>query len=223
MCLYSLLYIVISLILDTLIKPCIIHQCMYSLCISLVVLHNAVVHGVMCLAQPHTPRPSDERPPVMYGHFWLVPRVSVHRRYYCTVEPLSNDHPHQWPSLLYDHILSDGQCFLFVRSLTDDHPSDVTNDRVRWDFLPRERPPRLQSISKNRGWRFNICSQWRIITMLCLDTFQVIQLLWTLFYFGDDATTTFSDRRCIITMLPARRRSDTFVIGLIQLLWTSRI
>ena len=31
-----------------------------------------------------------------------------------TVEPLSNDHPHQRPSLLYDHISCDGQCFLFV-------------------------------------------------------------------------------------------------------------
>ena len=48
-----------------------------------------------------------------------------------TVEPLSNDHPHQRPSLLYDHISCDGQCFLFVRSLTDDHPSNVTSDRVR--------------------------------------------------------------------------------------------
>ena len=28
--------------------------------------------------------PSDERPPAMYGHFCLVPRVSVHDRYYCT-------------------------------------------------------------------------------------------------------------------------------------------
>ena len=134
-----------------------------------------------------------------------------------TVEPLSNDHPHQRPSLLYDHILCDGQCFLFVRSLTNDHPSDATNDRVRWDFLPRERPPRLQCFSKNRGWRFNIRSHWWIITMLCLDTFQVIQLILTFFYFGDNATTTFSDRRCITT-LPARRRSDTFVVGLIQVL-----
>ena len=67
-----------------------------------------------------------------------------------TVELLSNDHPHQRPSLLYDHILCDGQCFLFVRSLTNDHPSDTTNDRVKLDFLPRERPPRQQCISKNR-------------------------------------------------------------------------
>ena len=47
-----------------------------------------------------------------------------------TIEPLSNDHPHQRPFLLYDHISCDGQCFLFVRSLTDDHPSNATNDRV---------------------------------------------------------------------------------------------
>ena len=145
--------------------------------------------------------------------------------FYHTVEPLSNDHPHQRPSLLilYYHILCDGHCFLFVRSLTNDHPSDVTNDRVRWDFLPRERPPRLQCISKNLGRRFNIRSQSCIITMLCLDTFQVIQLIWNFFYFGDDATTTFSNRRCIVTMLPACQHSDTFVVGLIQVLWTSRI
>ena len=60
-----------------------------------------------------------------------------------TVEPLSNDHPHQRPSLLYDHISCDGQCFLFVRSLTDDHPSNATSDRVRWNFLPRGRPHRV--------------------------------------------------------------------------------
>ena len=28
-------------------------------------------------------RACDERPPAMYGHFCLVPRVSVHDRYYC--------------------------------------------------------------------------------------------------------------------------------------------
>ena len=60
-----------------------------------------------------------------------------------TVEPLSNDHPHQRPSLLYDHISCDGQCFLFVRSLTNDHPSNATNDRVSWNFLTRGRPYRV--------------------------------------------------------------------------------
>ena len=60
-----------------------------------------------------------------------------------TVEPLSNDHHHQRPSLLYDHIFCDGQWFLFVRSLTNDHPSDATSDRFRWKFLPRGRPHRV--------------------------------------------------------------------------------
>ena len=60
-----------------------------------------------------------------------------------TVEPLSNDHPHQRPSLLYYHISCDGQCFLFVRSLTDDHPSNATSDLVKWNFLPLGRPHRV--------------------------------------------------------------------------------
>ena len=94
-----------------------------------------------------------------------------------TVESLSNDHPHQRPSFLYDHISCDGLCSLFVRSLTDDHPSNATNNRVRWNFLPRVRPLRVQCISKDRGWRFNIRSQLWIITMLRSDTCEVIQLL----------------------------------------------
>ena len=60
-------------------------------------------------------------------------------RTHYTVEPLSNDHPHQQPSFLYDHISCDGQCFLGIRSLSDDHPSNATSDQVRWNFLPRER------------------------------------------------------------------------------------
>ena len=44
-----------------------------------------------------------------------------------TVEPLTNGHPHQRPSLSYDHISCDGQWFLFVyESLTSDHPSYMT-------------------------------------------------------------------------------------------------
>ena len=88
-----------------------------------------------------------------------------------TVEPLTNDHPHQQPSLLlYDHISCDGQCFLLVRSLTNDHRSNATNDRVRWDFFPpRERPLRVQCISKNRGWRFNIRSRGRLL-QCCAQT-----------------------------------------------------
>ena len=78
------------------------------------------------------------------GHFTLT-----------TVEPLSNDHPHQRPSLIYDHISCDGQCFLFVWSLTNDHPSDATSDRVRWHFLPRGRPHRVfqNDCVMNVRWR----------------------------------------------------------------------
>ena len=48
-------------------------------------------------------------------------------QYASTVEPLMNDHPHQRPSLSYDHISCDGQWFLFVNeSLTNDHPSYTT-------------------------------------------------------------------------------------------------
>ena len=40
---------------------------------------RCIIFGV-----PRLPiRPCDERPPAMYGHFCLVPRVSVHDRYYC--------------------------------------------------------------------------------------------------------------------------------------------
>ena len=110
----------------------------------------------------------------------------------CRTTTLINDHP----SYKYDHISCDGQCFLCVRSLTDDHPSNATNDRVKWYFLPCGWPLQVQCISKNHGWRFNIRSQRWISTMLSSDTFKVIQLLWTFFYFGD-ATTMFSDRRTL--------------------------
>ena len=47
--------------------------------------------------------------------------------HHATVEPLTNDHPHQRPSLSYDHISCDGQWFLSVyESLTSDHPSYTT-------------------------------------------------------------------------------------------------
>ena len=44
-----------------------------------------------------------------------------------TVEPLSNDHPHQRPSLLYDYISLDEQRkIMLYESLTSDHPSYTT-------------------------------------------------------------------------------------------------
>ena len=56
-------------------------------------------------------------------------------RFGYTVEPLTNDHPHQRPSLSYDHILCDGQWFLFVyESLTSDHPSYTTTPMWFWGW-----------------------------------------------------------------------------------------
>ena len=52
-----------------------------------------------------------------------------------TVEPLTNDHPHQRPSLSYDHISCDGQWFMFVyESLTSDHPSYMTTPMWFWGW-----------------------------------------------------------------------------------------
>ena len=56
-------------------------------------------------------------------------------KFSCTVEPLTNDHPHQRPSLSYDHISCDGQWFLFVyESLTSDHPSYTTTPMWFWGW-----------------------------------------------------------------------------------------
>ena len=50
-------------------------------------------------------RPSDERPTGLYGHFCLVPRVSVHDRYYCSMrevstQPQLNVLPHAYLMLM---------------------------------------------------------------------------------------------------------------------------
>ena len=60
-------------------------QLVWTQALGLYLWGMVVVQGVLRLAPPT--RPSDERPPVMYGHFCLVPRVSVHERYYCTRIP----------------------------------------------------------------------------------------------------------------------------------------
>ena len=50
--------------------------------------------------------------------------------------------------------------------------------RLKLYVLPRGRPLRVQCrpISKNRGLRFNMRSQWCIITLLCSYIFEVIQM-----------------------------------------------
>ena len=55
--------------------------------------------------------------------------------YLGTVEPLTNDHPHQRPSLSYDHISCDGLYNLCeYESLTNDHPSYTTAPMWFWGW-----------------------------------------------------------------------------------------
>ena len=61
--------------------------------------------------------------------------LHFHKKPCSTVEPLTNDHPHQRPPLSYDHISCDGQWFLFVyESLTSDHPSYTTTPMWFWGW-----------------------------------------------------------------------------------------
>ena len=75
---------------------------------------RCVIFGV-----PRLPiRPCDERPPAMDGHLCLVPRVSVHDRYYCIENnPIDDRSMHrcsvlsktnQWTGCAYNAILSMG-------------------------------------------------------------------------------------------------------------------
>ena len=59
---------------------------------------------------------------------------------HCTVEPLTNDHPHLRPPAFYDRFFIDGMSTLFKRSLTNDHPADATNDHGNLNFTPDKRP-----------------------------------------------------------------------------------
>ena len=114
-----------------------------------------------------------------------------------TVEPLSNDHPHQRPSPLYDHISCDGQRFLFVRSLTDDHSSNATNDKVRWNFLPRGGPLQVGLVYFQES-RVALQHPFPMVDYynVALRQLWCISIALNFFYFGD-ATTTFSDRRTL--------------------------
>ena len=59
--------------------------------------------------------------------YYVIQSYNMSFSHVNTVERLTNDHPHQRPSLSYDHISCDGQGFLFVyESLTSDHPSYTT-------------------------------------------------------------------------------------------------
>ena len=115
-----------------------------------------------------------------------------------TVEPLTNDHPHQRPSLSYDHISCDGQWFLFVyESLTSDHPSYTTTPMWFWGWSYK-RGSTVYTLNFNnvvhdtmgnfffRIWRFF----WTIGPILnlsqhCRNTFEVFVsdvLIWLIIH-----------------------------------------
>ena len=79
------------------------------------------VHGILrSLLQHHNSKLS-----ILLLSAFLI--VQDSQPYSTTVEPLSNDHPHQRPSLLYDHISLDEQRkIMLYESLTSDHPSYTT-------------------------------------------------------------------------------------------------
>ncbi len=54
-----------------------------SITIANITMTSPVMQSCKCITFGTPAHPSDVRPPVMYGHFCLVPRVSVHDRYYC--------------------------------------------------------------------------------------------------------------------------------------------
>ena len=74
--------------------------------------------------RPRPPiRPCDERPPAMYGHFCLVPRVSVHDRYYCIV---GWHRGHTWKSSTYEMC----RVFLVLQSMLIQELRDATRETL---------------------------------------------------------------------------------------------
>ena len=101
----------------------------------------------------------------------------------CTVEPLTNDHPHQRPSLSYDHISCDGQWFLFVyESLTSDHPSYTTTPMWFWGWSYKRGStvvPNLceESINKNI-FSQNVCDKWNMELLWCICAIELMNRLF---------------------------------------------
>ena len=91
------------------------------------------------------------------------------RKYVATVEPLTNDHPHQRPTLSYDHISCDGQWFLFVyESLTSDHPSYSTTPMWFWGWSYK-RGSTVYLVAAGRC-KYVSCLQYYLEAMIGLPT-----------------------------------------------------
>ena len=103
-------------------------------------------------------------------NWWSVSPSGIVFVYVTTVEPLTNDHPHQRPSLSYDHISCDGQGFLLVyESLTSDHPSYTTTPMWfwGWSYKRGSTVPRIVCCHMNFIYAFLVV--WCTISMIiCL-------------------------------------------------------
>ena len=123
--------------------------------------------------------------------------------------------------ILYDHILCDGQCFLFVRSLANDHPSDSTNDRVRWDFLSPSQTTTSPTVYFQES---RVVVQHPFLFMYYYKhSSNSIDLNLLLFWrrrYNDVLRSTL--HRCDVASPPARRHLCSS-LGLIQVRLTSRI
>ena len=96
-------------------------------------------------------------------------------QYSSTVEPLTNDHPHQRPSLSYDHISCDGQWFLSRATipLIRPHQCDSEGGRIRGVLL-------YEFIIRSGDW-------YGFVIWTCLS-FQILNLfyLWGLFIASEE-------------------------------------
>ena len=107
-----------------------------------------------------------------------------------TVEPLTNDHPHQRPSLSYDHISCDGQWFLYTNPsratipLIRPHQCDSEGGRIRGVLLYRQKlrqqRTRYSSCLLNRMSTKKTVHN-RVLIVSDIDVIQQTSIWWFLY------------------------------------------
>ena len=99
---------------------------------------------------------------LLFVSFWKTHAMETHngmKHVHCAVEPLTNDHPHQRPSL--------GQWFLFVyESLTSDHPSYTTTPMWFWGWSYKRGSTVLAKAIKS--WYFQLQLIYIRFTGVCV-------------------------------------------------------
>ena len=131
---------------------------------------------------------------------------------------LLNDHPLQWPSLFYDMWRT-----VFSVCAVPDRRSSLKRDQ--WPGQMGFSSSRMTTPSTVYFQESRVELQHSFPMVEYYNFALKTPLKWTVFYFGD-ATTLWMDGCCIVsrrllTMLPAHRHSDTFVV--FQVFWTSRV